>query len=63
MKCTANIDKLSMIIDEAKLDALIAVVGDDQNEQYFDDNMPSVLISRGDTIVSNNPLQMPDDAP
>ncbi len=60
-KCTANIDKLATISGDAKLDALI-IVGDDQNEQYFDDNMPSILIYWGDTI-SNNPLQMPDDAP
>ena len=38
----------------AKLDALI-IIGDDQNEQYSDDNMPAILIYRGETII-NNPL-------
>jgi len=60
-RCSANIAKLAKIIGEAELDALI-IVGDDQNEQFFDDNMPSILIYWGDTI-GNNPLQMPEDAP
>ncbi len=33
----------------AKLDAVI-VVGDDQKEVYHEDNMPSVLVYRGETI-------------
>jgi hypothetical protein len=59
--CTANIEKLAKSIGDAKLDALI-IVGDDQAEQFFDDNMPAILIYWGETI-SNNPLQMADDAP
>ena len=46
---------------DAKLDTLI-IIGDDQNEQFFDDNMPSILIYWGDTIA-NDPLAMPEDAP
>jgi hypothetical protein len=45
----------------ARLDALI-VIGDDQHEQFFDDNMPAILIYWGDKI-ENNPLHMDDDAP
>ena len=60
-KCTANIDRLAGGIEEARLDALI-IIGDDQNEQFFDDNMPAILIYWGDTI-ENNPLHMDEDAP
>lgn len=59
--CTANINRLDREIHEANLDALV-IVGDDQNEQYGDDNMPAILIYRGKTIV-NNPLMMAEDAP
>lgn len=60
-RCTANVERLAGVIADAKLDALI-IVGDDQNEQFFDDNMPSILIYTGETI-ENNPLQMEEDAP
>jgi 3-O-methylgallate 3,4-dioxygenase len=59
--CTENIHRLDREIREARLDALI-IIGDDQNEQYGDDNMPAILIYRGKTIV-NNPLTMAEDAP
>ncbi len=59
--CTTNIERLDREIRDANLDALI-VIGDDQNEQYSDDNMPAILIYRGETIV-NNPLDMPENAP
>lgn len=60
-KCQAAIDRLRQEIADAALDALI-VVGDDQHEQFFDDNMPAVLIYWGGTI-RNNVLQLADDAP
>jgi 3-O-methylgallate 3,4-dioxygenase len=60
-KCTASIEKIAQELERAKLDALI-VVGDDQNEQYADDNMPAILIYTGETIA-NNPLDMDEDAP
>lgn len=60
-RCTANIERLAGSIARAGLDSLI-VIGDDQHEQFFDDNMPAILIYWGDTIT-NNPLSMPDDAP
>ena len=60
-RCTANIERIAGVIASAKLDALI-VIGDDQNEQFFDDNMPAVLIYSGETI-QNNPLHMDEDAP
>jgi Catalytic LigB subunit of aromatic ring-opening dioxygenase len=60
-RCTANIARLSRELADAKLDALI-VVGDDQHEQFFDDNMPAILIYWGETI-DNNPLHMDEDAP
>ncbi|MYZ49210.1 extradiol ring-cleavage dioxygenase [Rhizobiales bacterium L72] len=59
--CTANIERLDRDIRDAELDALI-IIGDDQNEQYGDDNMPAILVYRGRTIV-NNPLMMGEDAP
>jgi Catalytic LigB subunit of aromatic ring-opening dioxygenase len=60
-RCTQNIERLAATIDDTALDALI-IVGDDQNEQFFDDNMPSILVYWGDEI-ENNPLQMDEDAP
>jgi hypothetical protein len=59
-KCGQCIDRLRDTIAGADLDALI-VIGDDQHEQFFEDNMPSILIYWGDTIW-NNILQLPDDA-
>ena len=60
-QCTANIEKLSRVLAGAQLDALI-IIGDDQHEQFFDDNMPAILIYWGDKI-ENNPLHMDEDAP
>jgi 3-O-methylgallate 3,4-dioxygenase len=60
-KCTAGIERIASQLADARLDALV-VVGDDQNEQYGDDNMPAILIYTGETIA-NNPLHMDEDAP
>lgn len=60
-RCRANVERLERTLAQANLDALI-IIGDDQNEQFFDDNMPSILIYAGETIV-NNPLSMPEEAP
>lgn len=60
-KCQAGIRRLADAIDDAKLDVLI-VVGDDQREQFFDDNMPSILVYWGETI-RNNIMLLPEDAP
>ncbi len=60
-KCQAAIARLRAAIADAELDALI-VVGDDQGEQFFDDNMPAMLIYWGETIRNNTP-QLADDAP
>src|SRR5215475_4991708 len=60
-RCTANVARLAGVIEGASLDALI-IIGDDQNEQFFDDNMPAILVYWGDEI-ENNPLHMDDDAP
>lgn len=59
--CTDAIDRLDREIAAARLDALI-IIGDDQNEQYGEENLPAILIYRGQTIV-NNPLSMDADAP
>ena len=60
-RCTDNIARLSRDLAAAKLDALI-VIGDDQHEQFFEDNMPAILIYWGETI-ENNVLRMAEDAP
>ncbi len=60
-RCTANIARLAKDLADAKLDALI-IIGDDQHEQFFEDNMPAMLIYWGETI-ENNPLRMAEDAP
>jgi 3-O-methylgallate 3,4-dioxygenase len=59
--CERHLDRLSASIEAAKLDALI-VVGDDQHEQYFEDNMPAFLVYAGATIV-NSTLDLPAEAP
>lgn len=51
----AELQRLREALREARLDVLI-VVGDDQKELYFDDNMPSILVYRGSTI-RNVPLR------
>jgi len=60
-RCTENIARLGRDLADAKLDALI-VIGDDQHEQFFEDNMPAILVYWGETIA-NNPLHMDEDAP
>lgn len=47
----AALGRLSDGLAGAKLDAVI-VVGDDHKEIYHDDNMPSVLVYRGETIAN-----------
>jgi 3-O-methylgallate 3,4-dioxygenase len=59
--CERHLDRLARSIAEARLDALI-VVGDDQREQYFEDNMPAFLVYCGATIA-NSTLQLPAEAP
>jgi hypothetical protein len=53
-RALAEVERLGAIVRNAQLDTLI-VVGDDQKELYDDDNMPSVLLYRGETI-RNVPL-------
>lgn len=50
----AQVERLGMLLRDAKLDTLI-VVGDDQKELYQDDNMPAILVYRGSSI-RNVPL-------
>jgi 3-O-methylgallate 3,4-dioxygenase len=59
--CERSLDRLARAIEAARLDALI-VVGDDQHEQYFEDNMPAFLVYCGATIV-NSTLDLPAEAP
>ncbi len=60
-RCSENIARLSRDLADANLDALI-IIGDDQHEQFFEDNMPAILVYWGETI-ENNPLHMDEDAP
>ncbi|MGE0315671.1 MAG: protocatechuate 3,4-dioxygenase [Lautropia sp.] len=52
---SAQLDRLSAALKDARLDTLV-VIGDDQKELYHDDNMPSILLFRGRTI-RNVPLR------
>ncbi|MDB5958364.1 protocatechuate 3,4-dioxygenase [Ramlibacter sp.] len=54
-RALAEVERLAAVVRNAKLDTLI-VVGDDQKELYDDDNMPAVLLYRGETI-RNVPLK------
>lgn len=53
-RALAEVERLGAVVRNAKLDTLI-VVGDDQKELYDDDNMPAILLYRGQTI-RNVPL-------
>ena len=59
--CEAHVKKLQTAIHDARLDALV-VIGDDQREQYFEDNMPAFLLYCGETI-RNQPLPADDGSP
>ncbi|HET8748472.1 MAG TPA: protocatechuate 3,4-dioxygenase [Ramlibacter sp.] len=53
-RALAEVERLGAVVRNARLDTLI-VVGDDQKELYDDDNMPAILVYRGQTI-RNVPL-------
>ena len=59
--CETHLDRLARSIAQARLDALV-VVGDDQREQYFEDNMPAFLVYCGASI-RNAALELPAEAP
>lgn len=51
----AAVEMLAQAVSRARLDALI-VIGDDQKELFFEDNLPAMLLYRGATI-RNVPLR------
>ena len=53
-RALAEVERLGAIARDARLDTLI-IIGDDQKELYGDDNMPAILLYRGETI-RNVPL-------
>jgi 3-O-methylgallate 3,4-dioxygenase len=55
----ANLQKIREAIRAAALDTLI-VVGDDQDELYGNNNMPCILIYRGETIRNIPPADNPN---
>ena len=54
-KAHAQVAQLGRLLRKSALDALV-IVGDDQKELYHDDNMPAILVYRGQTI-RNTPLR------
>lgn len=60
-RCQAGIARLADALRDAALDTLI-VVGDDQHEQFFEDNMPAISIFWGEQIA-NAELPLPPTAP
>lgn len=50
----AEVERLGTVVRDARLDVLI-VVGDDQKELFHEDNLPAILLYRGETI-RNVPL-------
>ncbi|HTP84915.1 MAG TPA: extradiol ring-cleavage dioxygenase [Alphaproteobacteria bacterium] len=60
-QCNAGLERLAGTLASAALDALI-IIGDDQHEQFFDDNMPSILVYWGEAI-ENRTLPLPQTAP
>ncbi|MEE2969034.1 MAG: extradiol ring-cleavage dioxygenase [Pseudomonadota bacterium] len=59
--CQRGIAKVAAALEEAAPDVLL-IVGDDQQEQFLEDNMPSMLVYWGDTI-ENDVLPLAADAP
>jgi 3-O-methylgallate 3,4-dioxygenase len=59
--CDNGIERLARAFSAAAPDSVI-IVGDDQQEQYFDDNMPAVLVYWGERIL-NTVSPLPEDAP
>lgn len=54
-KALAALEHLHNVVKKSEIDVLI-IVGDDQKELYKDNNMPSILMYRGETI-RNVPLK------
>jgi 3-O-methylgallate 3,4-dioxygenase len=54
-RALAEVERLGAVVRNARLDTLI-LVGDDQKELYDDDNMPAILLYRGESI-RNVPLK------
>ena len=54
-KALAALEHLHQVVKKSEIDVLI-IVGDDQKELYKDNNMPSILMYRGETI-RNVPLK------
>lgn len=59
--CQAALAHLAERIQQSGIDILV-IVGDDQREQFLDDNMPAISIFWG-TEITNNVLDLPDNAP
>lgn len=59
--CQAAITRLAETICDSGIEVLV-IIGDDQREQFLDDNMPAISIFWG-TEITNNVLDLPDDAP
>jgi len=57
-RAMTEVQRLSEAVREARLDSLI-VVGDDQKELYHDENMPAILLYRGETIRNVPQAQHP----
>ena len=53
-EATAAVERLKQSVRRAELDALV-IIGDDQNELFHEDHLPSILVYYGDTI-RNVPL-------
>jgi len=60
-KCQENIARMAADVNGADLDALI-IIGDDQQEQYFSDNMPAFIVYHGETI-RNTTIELAEGAP
>ena len=61
LRCAQAVDRLREAVAAARLDAMI-VIGDDQGEHLFSDNLPGVLVYHGATLA-NTQAVVPNDAP
>lgn len=60
-RCEAALNTLAARVSAAKLDAIV-VIGDDQNEHFGVENLPSVLVYHGETL-RNTKAAPPPGAP
>jgi 3-O-methylgallate 3,4-dioxygenase len=59
-RCQEALDRLARVLEEAAPDAVV-VIGDDQKELFQEDNLPAILVFRGESLVNKKRLPKPGE--